>query len=374
MHALLFMAAVSAGSRCTPARPITARCGAYRASPSCAAAGATAALVALPLVGATAAVAVLLAAERAGLGARDPTDWASTAWRWSGADGEVLLHDGDLRVVAHAGGRFRTLHLGASIQSVAVVGPDGVVAATAPAFPYIKLLAALAAALALPPPSTTVPARAPFRALFLGGGGCSLPSLLASALPADASLQVVEIDVRVADAARRYFGAARDGIEIRLADASDFRACVGGGGSSSASRADVASYDLIVVVLFGADNAQCGFATGAAWLAQARCALREGGVLLGNFHSGTEIAREVLRAGELGYRGAFDGASRSWRVCEQANVCVATATGDAARLLAGDDRALADRAAAVARAAGWQFDARAAILNAAPPLRALAKD
>jgi len=308
----------------------------------------------------------------------DPTDWPSSAWRWSGARGVELFADGDVRVLSHAAGEWRTLRLGASVQSAARCSrAAGGVDPTAPAFPYVKVMASLAAALALVPCAESSAALEPVRALFLGGGACSLPRLLESALAPRAAyrdgrvtLTVVELDARVAQAAREWFGVgAGDGtlVQIQIADA-----------QSALERFAGADFDLVCVDIFGKDNAQPGaFATSERWLRQVRAAVRPGGVVLANFHSGTDEARAVLRDGLRAYAGVF-AASSAWRVHEQANVVVAAAVGGhAAELLSkaggfepGALDELASRAELVARRGGWQFDVRTALKRSAPTRRA----
>lgn len=339
--------------------------------------------VALPLVGAPLAVAALLRAERAGLGGArsDPTDWSSTAWRWSG-DGDVLFSDGPVRVLSHGNDEWRTLRLGSSVQSAAKVAAGGGVEATAPAYPYVKLIASLASALVLPPlPDRSTFARrlqgkgapfpccSPFRALFLGGGACSLPLLLETALTVEAGrlgradeLKVVEIDPRVAAAARTYFGAcgsSGSAVQIEIGDAETAVRGFAGAG-----------FDLIVIDIFGVDNAQpSSFVTSQAWLRHVRAALRGNGLVLANFHSGTAPARALLGEALSEYGAAFP-ASRAWRVREQPNVVIAAANGGAtAELLSrapprsDEVERMAERAQAIAARAGWKFDARKLVLG-----------
>lgn len=323
--------------------------------------------VALPLVGAPLAVAALLRAERAGLGGArsDPTDWSSTAWRWSG-DGDVLFSDGPVRVLSHANDEWRTLRLGSSVQSAAKVAAGGGVEATAPAYPYVKLIASLASALVLPPLPA---ASSPFRALFFGGGACSLPLLLETALTVEAGrlgradeLKVVEIDPRVAAAARAYFGAcgsSGSAVQIEIGDAETAVRGFAGAG-----------FDLIVIDIFGVDNAQpSSFVTSQAWLRHVRAALRGNGLVLANFHSGTAPARALLGEALSEYGAAFP-ASRAWRVREQPNVVIAAANGGAAAELlsratprSDEVERMAERAQAIAARAGWKFDARKLVLG-----------
>lgn len=345
------------------------------------------AAVAAPLLLAPLLATSVLALERSGAlsAGADPTDWASTAWQWAEDEGETLFADGDLSVREHRGGEWRTLRLGRSIQSAAYFGParcdDGggsttrAPVGTAPAYAYIKLMGALALAHVPALGEAELSAR-PFSALFLGAGACSLPLLLASAAPppaaADASLPpsltALDLDARVCDAARAYFGAsdADPPIDLRVADA------------ETAPRAFAgARLSLIAIDLFGADNSQPpAFATDEAWVRALRGALAEGGVLLANFHSGTDEARRVLARAQSAYARAFDGECVAWRVRGQANVLLCATSGtvggtdgahSATTLLDAGLRArAAARVHAAAQRAAWRFDARALVLRNSP--------
>jgi hypothetical protein len=322
--------------------------------------------VALPLLAAPVAAIAILAAEERGLLAPkgDPTHWPATAREWSG-DGEVLFDQDGVRVLSHEGGRWKTLRMGDSIQSVARFETAFPAAAAnqpptaalqlqpaSPAYEYIKVMGSVAAGACPALLAATMGAPGPrrVRCLFLGGGACSLPLLLATALPAGSGLELTAVDNSAAtvQVAWEHFGAASAALDLVLADASELSA-VGRGGP----------YDLVAVDLFGADNVQCApFVAEDGWVEQLKALLSPDGVVLLNLHSDAEPARAILARARAVYSSHFP-ATACWRVQYQANLCLCASLDGESSLLGKDaEQALAERAAAVAAAGGWRFDPR----------------
>jgi spermidine synthase len=111
------------------------------------------------------------------------------------------------------------------------------------------------------------------RILFVGLGGGVMPTYTRHVLP-DARIDVVEIDPAIVDVARRFFGFTPDAqMAVRTADGRAFLA-----------RAPPASWDLIVLDAFSADEVPFALTT-REFLETVRSRLRPGGVVVSNLWS-----------------------------------------------------------------------------------------
>ena len=284
------------------------------------------AVAAAPLVAAGAAALALNALDEDGAASdwdqSDPGRWKSVYDAWALGRGAELGRRGSTIVESRANNNWRVLLRHGSIQSVTAWDP----LTDAPrhsviANEYIKTMACCA-----------VGARRgalPTKALFLGLGAGTLPSLL---LHENADYVAVELDEGAAELATEYLGL--QGVDVRIGDALDHSTIAPG------------RYDLIALDVYDETNnvprpfCDRAFADGIA------NALSDDGVFVANFHVGS--ADEDARADRAAraYQSAF-GELLAAPVRYQGNRV----------FVAGADVVEADAVAAAERL-GWPFDPR----------------
>ena len=291
------------------------------------------AVAAAPLVAAGAAALALNALDEDGAASdwdqSDPGRWKSVYDAWALGRGAELGRRGSAIVESRAKDNWRVLLRHGSIQSVTAWDP----LTDAPrhsviANEYIKTMACCA-----------VGARRgalPTKALFLGLGAGTLPSLL---LHENADYVAVELDEGAAELATDYLGL--QGVDVRIGDALDHASIAPG------------KYDLIALDVYDDTNnvpiqfCDRAFADGIA------SALSDDGVFVANFHVGS--ADEDARADRAAdsYRSAF-GELRAAPVRYQGN-----------RVFSSRPVVEADAVAAAERL-GWPFDPRSRLRRLEP--------
>ena len=137
------------------------------------------------------------------------------------------------------------------------------------------------------------PARAPLRALHLGGGALTLPRYLAHTRPGSRQL-VAELDDALTDLVRGHLPLpAGHRIRVRAADA-----------RAVAESVRVASYDLVIADVF-AGAVTPGHLTTAEFAAATARALRPGGVYAVNVAAGLPLDGAATVAGGRGCHRPF---------------------------------------------------------------------
>ena len=284
------------------------------------------AVAAAPLVAAGAAALALNALDEDGAASdwdqSDPGRWQRVYDEWALGRGAELGRRGSTIVESRANNNWRVLLRHGSIQSVTAWDPvENAPRHSVIANEYIKTMACCA-----------VGARRgalPTKALFLGLGAGTLPSLL---LHENADYVAVELDGGAAELATEYLGL--EGVDVRIGDALDHSTIAPG------------RYDLIALDVYDDTNnvprpfCDPAFADGIA------TALSDDGVFVANFHVGS--ADEDARADRAAdsYRSAF-GELLAAPVRYQGNRV----------FVAGADVVEADAVAAAERL-GWPFDPR----------------
>lgn len=243
----------------------------------------------------------------------DPLDtrfsdsWASAR----GVAGRVVSSrastlDPAVRVEVHEyAARWRTLVFantqnpsGNSIQSVVQMQADSTLCdARAVGSDYVKTMVALAfAVLALRDGGRLAAAPSPPCFACLGMGAGSIPSFLRHYAPSS-SIEVVELDASVAEAAVTDLGLDASGMTVRVADALDWAHA-----RTSSSR----SLDAVFVDIFSAeDNGTPEPFLEPRFLADVRASLAPGGVVVSNFHTTSVTSRAQLERVVAAYAQAF---------------------------------------------------------------------
>ena len=113
------------------------------------------------------------------------------------------------------------------------------------------------------------------RVAFLGLGAGTLPLLLRRHVP-DATLEAVELDAAVVDAATSCLGLEKADVAVSVGDALAW-----------AAAAPDAQYDAIFVDVFDGDNLTPSAFVAPPFVADVRRALAPGGVAVHNLHTGS---------------------------------------------------------------------------------------
>ena len=284
------------------------------------------AVAAAPLVAAGAAALALNALDEDGAASdwdqSDPGRWKSVYDAWALGRGAELGRRGSTIVESRANDKWRVLLRHGSIQSVTAWDPvENTPRPKVVANEYIKTMACCAVGARR--------GKLPQKALFLGLGAGTLPSLL---LHENADYVAIELDEGAAELASEFLGL--QGVDVRIGDALDHASIAPG------------TYDLIALDVYDDTNnvpiqfCDPAFADGIA------TALSDDGVFVANFHVGS--ADEDARADRAAdsYRGAF-GDLRAAPVRYQGNRV----------FVAGAGVVEADAVAAAERL-GWPFDPR----------------
>jgi hypothetical protein len=281
---------------------------------------------------------------------KDPAEWEQTYWRWSRVreDDEVLFHEGEVTVTAHDQGRFRVLRLNGGIQSISRWEAREC-DEQAVAYEYLKVMLSVAAGMS---PwmrrweQDNTGAERGLRALFLGLGGGTLPSVLASRqsplLDSIGGLRAVELDGSVATAARDYMGLSPV-VDVVQADASDWENWHKGEGDR---------FDVVFVDIFDRKNQVPLVFQSEAFVAELRSrVLGDDGLVVANFHSDDVAAKAALTAGSQAYRAAFPEGSVLQVPCRyQGNTILAASC---TKVTPGD---AVSQATKVSEKARWPFD------------------
>ena len=244
----------------------------------------------------------------------DPADWLASAAQWSTSGTPIFAQPSsvdaatEVRVHEHRGG-WRTLRFcGAdgrsSVQSVTQMVGAGTAEPRWVANEYVKSLASVGLA-------SGALGAAP-RVAFLGLGAGTLPLLLRRHVP-DATLEAVELDAAVVDAATSCLGLEKADVAVSVGDALAW-----------AAAAPDAQYDAIFVDVFDGDNLTPSAFVAPPFVADVRRALAPGGVAVHNLHTGSPALDVRFAQAAAAYADAFGGdACRAVPVEHQGNTLLA---------------------------------------------------
>lgn len=241
-------------------------------------------VVAAPLVSAFAAVRLLNALDENGPESEwdrdDPGRWQRVYDAWALGRGAELGRRGAASVESRGGGQWRVLLRHGSVQSATAWDPStNAPRRTVVGNEYIKTMACCAVG-AL--------GKLPDKALFLGLGAGTLPSLLQHD---DAAFVAVELYESAAELARDHLGL--EDVEVRIGDALDHAALAPG------------CYDLIALDVYDdTNNVPLPFCD-PAFAAGVAAALAEDGVFVANFHVGNADEDARCERAARSFQGAF---------------------------------------------------------------------
>lgn len=188
------------------------------------------------------------------------------------------------------------------------------------------------------------------RVLVLGMGAGSLPSLLGHCCPEAVTIDAVELDSRVAEAACGPLGLDTRRVDVHVHDAMAWL-------SQRAQDSLAMRYDLIFVDIFdGSNRTPEGFYSDA-FMRDLRACLAPRGLVMHNLHSGTADLDNRLDDACQAYSSAFPEAACRVPALRPGNTIVATAAFEGAFDSLDAMKASAQHARQERR--GLQFDASA---------------
>lgn len=232
---------------------------------------------------------------------------------------EVHAHPAGWRSLVYVSDRV-------GVQSVVKFDAEtGLAQPTAIGNEYLKTMAAIALSTRLGEPLR--------RILMLGMGAGSLPSLLSCCCPEATTIDCVELDASVADAACGPLGLDTSRITVHVDDALAWlsrRAELAREESAVGATAPCHSYDVICVDIFdGSNRTPEGFYS-TAFLRDLRACLDARGVVVHNLHSGGADLDRRLDEACAAYSEAFPGAACRVPALRRGNTVVAAAASEEA--------------------------------------------